>query len=457
MSGPGLISLSECHQILSITSHLRSQSHCISVHLQADRVLNNEPSMYIMAIMYPWTHFSLMHCNRVFKPKGFNRHQRACEQQARESEEDAELWALILPVQVAVLALAIQGQAWNQDHGYNHENDYVSHYNANVDMLLDRSEPKNVSEHTSVDDIHTEFHPHTRITIYQLDFEVAEFAHETALTHEQTTCLIQLVQHGRTEDFTLKNYANVQNTWEATSHCLTPMHFGNARKIMQSQIPPEAKPLAFILYADKLKLSSFGHKKGYPVIAWLTNLPVAIRNKNGVKDDLKYKGTQQFTNFKVAVWHAAFKKVLASIIPPSKHGHWVNCWDDVSRSVMSLTRGMMSNFPCPICLIPEDKLSSVMPHNYTLHTCQATNDLLIKARAECCKGQQEAILKGQSIHDVDNTFHKMNRKTTDVHCALCYDHLHIVLQGLFGDHMWPELQVLISLLGCDITVKVDQK
>jgi hypothetical protein len=68
---------------------------------------------------------------------------------------------------------------------------------------------------------------------------------------------------------------------------------------------------------------------------------------------------------------------------------------------MSLTRGMMSNFPCPICLIPEDKLSSVMPHNYALHTCQATNDLLIKARAECCKGQQEAILKGQSIRDVD--------------------------------------------------------
>jgi hypothetical protein len=54
------------------------------------------------------------------------------------------------------------------------------------------------------------------------------------------------------------------------------------RKIMQSQIPPEAKPLAFILYADKSKLSSFGHKKGYPVIAWLANLPVAIRNRNGV-------------------------------------------------------------------------------------------------------------------------------------------------------------------------------
>ncbi|KAG2351190.1 hypothetical protein BDR07DRAFT_1320876, partial [Suillus spraguei] len=55
-----------------------------------------------------------------------------------------------------------------------------------------------------------------------LDFEVAEVAHEAALTHEQTTCIIRLVQHSRTEDFTLKNYADVQNTWEAVSHCLTP-------------------------------------------------------------------------------------------------------------------------------------------------------------------------------------------------------------------------------------------
>ncbi|KAG2050455.1 hypothetical protein BDR06DRAFT_983998 [Suillus hirtellus] len=339
---------------------------------------------------------------------------------------------------------------------------------------------------------------------------------------------------GRTEDFTLKNYANVWNTWEAASHHLMPFEKNtitvplddndveytvyfhslwdwgvdllqhpdigphcifDAQQLSkfdgdlfirfidepwttdefwecQSQIPPEAKPLVFILYADKLKLSSFGREKGYPVITHLANLPVAIRNGNGVKDDPKYKGTQRFTNFKVAVWHAAFNKVLASIIPPSKHGHWANCWDDVVRlfytlvlilsmdyeeqSVMFLTQGVISNFPCPICLISKDKLSSVMPHNYTLCTCQAMNDLLIKARAEHCKGQQEAILKGQSIYDVDNAFHEMNHKTTDVHCALCYDHLHIVLRGLFGDHMWPELQALIGLLGRDFTVKVGQ-
>jgi hypothetical protein len=51
----------------------------------------------------------------------------------------------------------------------------------------------------------------------------------------------------------------------------------------------------------------------------------------------------------------------------------------------------------------------------------------------------------------------MDPNTTDVHRALCYDRLHIVLRGLFGDHMWPELQILIGFLGRDFAAKVDKK
>ncbi|KAG1726420.1 uncharacterized protein EDB91DRAFT_1239645 [Suillus paluster] len=344
--------------------------------------------------------------------------------------------------------------------------------------------------------------------------QVAELAHEAALTHEQTTRLIHLVQCSKSKVFTLKNYADVRNTWEAASHRFTPFEKDTVVVLLDStdkeytvyfcplwdwvidilrhpiigphcsQIPPDMKPLAFILYADKSKLSSFGREKEYPVIARLANLPVMIRNGSGmgggqvvgwlplVKEDPKYKGTPQFANFKVAVWHVSIKKVLASIVPPSISGRWANCWDNIARlfytlvlilsadyeeqSVMSLTRGVMSNFPCLICLIPGDELASIMPHNYALRTSQATNTLLIEARVEHRKGRQEAILKSQSIHDVDNAFHDMNLKTTDVHRALCYDRLHAVLRGLFGDHMWPELQLLIGLLGCNPTVKIDQ-
>ena len=36
------------------------------------------------------------------------------------------------------------------------------------------------------------------------------------------------------------------------------------------------------LYADKTRLSSFGTEKGYPVMARIVNLPVGIRNSNGL-------------------------------------------------------------------------------------------------------------------------------------------------------------------------------
>ncbi|KAG2033410.1 hypothetical protein BDR03DRAFT_872154, partial [Suillus americanus] len=367
----------------------------------------------------------------------------------------------------------------------------------------------------------------------QLNFEVAELAHEAALTHGQTMRLIQMVQCSRTEDFTLTNYADVRNMWEAALHRLMPFeqdtimvplgdkdmeytmyfcplwewavdllrhpiigpHYLFIRFIdkpwtadafweCQSQIPPDVKPLAFILYADKAKLLSFGREKGYPVIACLANLPVAIRNGNGVggewvvgwlpliKDDPKHRGTLQFANFRAAVWHMAFKKVLALIVLPLTSGRWVNCWDNIARffytlvlvlsvdyeeqAIMSLTRGVMSNFPCPICLIPKDKLSSIMPHNYPLRTSQATSTLLIEARAGHSKGRREVILKSQAIRDVDNAFHDMNHKTTDVHCALSYDRLHINILGSFGDHMWSKLQVLIGLLGRDKFAQVDE-
>jgi hypothetical protein len=51
---------------------------------------------------------------------------------------------------------------------------------------------------------------------------------------------------------------------------------------LQSGLPPGGKPLCFILYADKTKLSSFGSDMGYPVYARIGNLDVGIRNTDGI-------------------------------------------------------------------------------------------------------------------------------------------------------------------------------
>ena len=50
------------------------------------------------------------------------------------------------------------------------------------------------------------------------------------------------------------------------------------KMMLQSQLPMDRKLLAFILYADKAKLSTFGSQKGYLVIVRLANLPTSMQN-----------------------------------------------------------------------------------------------------------------------------------------------------------------------------------
>lgn len=50
----------------------------------------------------------------------------------------------------------------------------------------------------------------------------------------------------------------------------------------QSSLPENGVPFAFILYADKTHLSSAGTVKAYPVFVRCGNLPVNIRNTDGL-------------------------------------------------------------------------------------------------------------------------------------------------------------------------------
>ncbi|KAG1734053.1 uncharacterized protein EDB91DRAFT_1238464 [Suillus paluster] len=361
---------------------------------------------------------------------------------------------------------------------------------------------------------------HTRI-----DFEVAELAHEAALSYEQLDWLIELVNCSRFELFTLRNHKDVRDMWEAASFKMTPftkeevvvpfqgidktfllfhhslwdwatdllqdpqvgLHFiFNPQRLLkfdgekfvrfihepwtannfweyQSKIPPEAKPLAFILYADKAKLSLFGRAKGYPVVAHCANLPIVVWNGEGlgegrvvgwlsiVKEDKKHSGKPAFVNFKNAVWHAAFLMILACLAPLSKFGSAIKCWDNVihvfypivlilsadykEQAVMALIRGLMGKFPCPICLVPHNKLSNTL-NVYPL-----------------CTSAREQILSSQSLCDVDSSFDVLEH--TDVHRALSHDKLHFNDEGLFSDHTWAELQKWVECSGRQAAVQID--
>ncbi|EIW78662.1 hypothetical protein CONPUDRAFT_156628 [Coniophora puteana RWD-64-598 SS2] len=242
----------------------------------------------------------------------------------------------------------------------------------------------------------------------------------------------------------------------------------------QSRCPDErGKPICFILYADKTKLSSFGTAKAYPVVARIANLPVQIRNGTGVggghlvgwlpivKEDNKYRKAKLglWANFKNVVWHESFKRILRIIATSKTTGLWLQCADGIIRlfflflqiisadyeeqCTMASTRGNWGLCPCPICLVPK---ANLFPDLTTVHPLRTTKDAkstLKNAREAIRKKDKEKILKDKGQRDVESCFWDVE---ADVHSAFTYDRLHVHLIGLWADHLGAQLQVHIGIL-----------
>ncbi|KAG1785854.1 uncharacterized protein HD556DRAFT_1450294 [Suillus plorans] len=249
----------------------------------------------------------------------------------------------------------------------------------------------------------------------------------------------------------------------------------------QSQLPPDAKPLAFILYADKSKLSSFGSQKGYPIIARIANLPVHIRNSNTalgggrvvgwlpiIVEDQEHAKKKNYVDFKNAVWHTSFYQLLVSVAKHSNTGYWFECGDGIRRHlwplililsadyeeqcVMALIRGLKGKFPCPVCLVPQDEQSILRTHE--LRTSHQSEDILRTARSKLSEKEKEGHLKAFSLRNVENVFSRILH--VDVHRALSFDRLHTNEEGLWGDHLWKEVKFWILDLGREAAVKLDK-
>ncbi|KAI6006711.1 hypothetical protein F5J12DRAFT_720979, partial [Pisolithus orientalis] len=54
-----------------------------------------------------------------------------------------------------------------------------------------------------------------------LDFDLSEFIHDAALNKEQVNCILKLLKHSHTEDWTLNNYNDLESTQWAALHCMT--------------------------------------------------------------------------------------------------------------------------------------------------------------------------------------------------------------------------------------------
>lgn len=155
-----------------------------------------------------------------------------------------------------------------------------------------------------------------------------------------------------------------------------------------------------------------------------------------VEQDSAETGKTGFVNYKNAVWHGSFFKILESIIPWSKVGYHFDFSDikrwlfplvfilssdyeeqsvlylnmrrsphlfDLCRCTMALIRGLRGLRPCPVCLIPAKELSNL----FAVHPKRTridTETILAQARERNAEGKED-LLKHNGMRDVDVSLH----------------------------------------------------
>ncbi|KAK0492034.1 hypothetical protein EDD18DRAFT_1080209 [Armillaria luteobubalina] len=360
------------------------------------------------------------------------------------------------------------------------------------------------------------------------DFELAELILHTGMNHQERDSYFKVLktQAGDHQSaYTINNESDLNDAWSQAEHLLVTfkkeklsleygeeirehmLHFwplwdwtlnllsdpalspffifdepwtGDLLWKVQSSLPPGGKPLAYILYADKTRLSSFGTAKGYPVMAHIANLPDAIRNGKGwgggtvvgwlpiVEEDPKHKGKPSWINFKRVVWHESFRKILESVAEYSYTGYaftlphsgetiviypfiFILSADYEEHCMMTLIRGVRSSHPCPVCLAPDKKLMDIT-EVYPLRTTENMQKLYDQAQE---KG--DSILQSSGLQDVENVFWSIEQ--SDPYRAVSWDRLHAYHLGLFKHLLLRLLEHVENIQGpdkCKAKVIIDE-
>ncbi|KAJ7467981.1 hypothetical protein FB451DRAFT_1340366 [Mycena latifolia] len=440
------------------------------------------------------------YCQGEFRINGIGRHEKACSKKQTEAARNAD---------VAEQLQGLESSSLEEDEPPRPQlNDIkrVFHPHSGREPLKQSLHEYRTSQVRPIRRPPVDKEPWTPFRT-RLDFEVSEFAQDVML-------------NPNIEDFTLHSYADMSKSWDLASaakkcteflrfevsvpykridqvfEMYAPPLWNWALDIIQdphladffvwdaeqSQLPegPEIKPCPFIIYADKAKLSSFGSQKGYPIVARLANIVVSLRNSTKwgggqivgwlpvVEENEAESGKTGYTNFKNAVWHAAFFKLLESIVLPSKTGAWVKCGDGRERClypmililasdyeescVMTLIRGLKSLYPCPMCFVRNADQSdlSQLP---TLRTSEHSQRVIQRARNKKTMKARELALKQFGLRNVDNVFWKV--AYSDPHYASSFEHLHAYGSGLWGKHLFEQVKKHANRLPGRVAAKID--
>ncbi|KAJ6455239.1 hypothetical protein C8R45DRAFT_1056741 [Mycena sanguinolenta] len=255
-----------------------------------------------------------------------------------------------------------------------------------------------------------------------------------------------------------------------------------------SKIPKsiDNKLLPFIIYADKAKLSSFGTQKVCGIAPaevvgrlWGGCLSYIMHGTSSdslhstlpqVEEDPAETGIPDFVNFKCAVWHSAFYKLLESIVTASKTGIMTEYGDGVWRClfpfililavdykeacVMALIRGLRVLFPCPICYVKQEEQSH-LSKPLDLRTSEQSQQTVTEARKLKSKQARDQVLKSHVIRNVDNVF--WNVAYSDPHQVLSFEHLHSYSSGLWGRHLFERTKTHAEQLPGRAAAEIDKQ
>ena len=137
---------------------------------------------------------------------------------------------------------------------------------------------------------------------------------------------------------------------------------------------------------------------------------------------------------------------------------------------MTLIRGLRSYAPCPVCLVPGNKLAD-LSETFELRTKGKMREIFEQAR-ELNAMDKDELLKEYGLRDIEvrdwtlwidsklifilkNVFWDMN--LCDPYQAQSWDGLHAHDSGLFADHIWSEFKRIVGILGKAVAKQIDNQ
>ncbi|KAK0473861.1 hypothetical protein IW261DRAFT_1423234 [Armillaria novae-zelandiae] len=281
------------------------------------------------------------------------------------------------------------------------------------------------------------------------DFELAELILHTGMNRQERDSFFKVLKTQAGDHqfaYTINNESDLNDAWSQAEHLLVTLDektntrmrifdepwTGDLLWKVQSSLPPGGKPLAYILYADKTRLSSFGTAKGYLVMARIANLPDAVCNGKGwgggtvvgwlpiVEEDPKHKGKPSWINFKRVVWHESFRKIMESVVEYSYTGY-------------------------AFTLPHSGKTIVIYPFIFILSADYEEQKYAEVLSSGTRRG--DGILKSSGLQNVKNVFWSMDR--SDPYRAVSWDQLHAYHLGLFKHLLLRLLEHVEKIQGHD--------